>query len=216
MSSWRRIQVVVLAMLALLIPLRASAGDGSGSLAVSASLAGCGLAGGAIVCEIEAGFNSISGADSYTASVTLADASVRSFGTVSPGGASLYVPYVGAGIYRVEITAWAVDDEGDTEPIDTAVSTTENVEPPPAPRESLKPADDPAAEEPAPAPEPEEATDEAPPPEDGTPPAAASSAQPAAPNCSTTNADGTPRTPDPTACPEAAAAPSAPPGAPDG
>jgi hypothetical protein len=112
------------AALALAIPLPALAvtGDEGGSgLSVEASLAGCGVNGPRIVCEINTSFGSIEGADYYTASVAAPDGSVTDFGQVAGaggGGTSLWVPYVGNGTYSVTVTAWGDEKTGEPEVID--------------------------------------------------------------------------------------------------
>lgn len=122
MSGRRR--ALILAALALAVPLPALAltgGSGSG-LAVSASLNGCGVASGSIVCGIDASFSGIPEARYITASVTAPDGSVTDFGTVargSSGSATLWVPYTGNGTYTVSASAWGVDDSGDPEVIET-------------------------------------------------------------------------------------------------
>jgi hypothetical protein len=119
-----RRRALILAALALAVPLPALAltgGSGSG-LAVQASLGTCGVAGGSITCSIEAGFSGVPEARYITASVTAPDGSVTDFGTVvrgSSGSATLWVPYTGSGTYTVSASAWGIDDEGDTEVIDT-------------------------------------------------------------------------------------------------
>lgn len=122
MSRQRR--ALILAALALAVPLPALAltgGSGSG-LAVSASLNGCGVAGGSIVCGIDASFGGIAEARYITASVTAPDGSVTDFGTVargSSGSTTLWVPYTGSGTYTVSASAWGVDDSGEPEVIET-------------------------------------------------------------------------------------------------
>lgn len=123
------------ALLALAVPLPALAiggGEPAGpaSLSVSASLGGCGLASTSIMCEIDASWNSLEEADSYTASVTAPDGSVTDFGSVGAGSASVYVPYVGDGTYSVQVTAWGQPEEPGSEP---EVIARENSSPEPDP-----------------------------------------------------------------------------------
>jgi hypothetical protein len=112
-----RRRTILYAALALAIPLPALAltgGGGDAGLSVEASLAGCGVSGGGIVCEIETSFGSIDGAEYYTASVTAPDGGVTDFGRVAGaggGGTSLWVPYVGNGTYSVTVTAWGEDEQ---------------------------------------------------------------------------------------------------------
>jgi hypothetical protein len=120
--SGRR-RAIFYAALALAIPLPALAltGGGESGLNVEASLGGCGVSGNGIVCEINASFGSIDGADYYTASVAAPDGSVTDFGQVSGaggGGTSLWVPYVGNGTYSVTVTAWGDEDGGRPDVID--------------------------------------------------------------------------------------------------
>lgn len=108
------------ALLALVVPLPAFAltgGDATAqSLSVSASLGGCGLAQTTIMCEIDASWNSIEGADYYTASVSAPDGSVTDFGNVGSGSASVYIPYAGDGSYSVQVTAWGQPPKPNAKP----------------------------------------------------------------------------------------------------
>ena len=108
---------MLLALLALAAPLPAfaisdqalkpmSADPGPAALSVSASLDSCGVLTDNVVCKLDVSFNPLPDADSYSATVTAADGSVTDLGDVGPGGASLWVPYVGAGTYSVKITAY--------------------------------------------------------------------------------------------------------------
>ena len=124
--SVRRVGLLV--ALAALVPVSAFALDrgaapaGPAGLAVSASLGGCGVAPEQVYCSIDVTFSGVPGADYYTASVTLADGSVQGAGQVatgaSGGGASLYVPYVGAGTYTVQVSAYGTPpgEEADGHP----------------------------------------------------------------------------------------------------
>jgi len=111
-------RALLFAALALAVPLPALAlegGSGGASLGVQASFNGCGVAGGSIMCRINAGFSPLSDADYYTASVTAADGSVTDFGVVAESGggsAELTVPYSGNGGYTVTVTAWGYDEQG--------------------------------------------------------------------------------------------------------
>jgi hypothetical protein len=110
-----RKRVLLYAALALAVPLPALAigsGTDGGSLDVQASLGGCGVGGGAIVCRIDASFTPIDDAEYYIASVTAADGSVTDLGRVEAGGTSVPVPYAGNGTYTVTITAWGYDEDG--------------------------------------------------------------------------------------------------------
>src|SRR4051794_9221080 len=107
----RRRRTILLAMLAVAVPLPAfaisggfdSAAPSPASISVSASLDSCGVLDDGIVCELEVSFSTVPNADSYTATVTRADGSVVDYGSVGPGGSTIYVPYVGAGNYSVKI-----------------------------------------------------------------------------------------------------------------
>jgi hypothetical protein len=124
-----RRRALVLAALALAVPLPALAltGGSGGGLAVSASLNGCGVASGSIVCGIDASFSGVPEARYITASVTAPDGSVTDFGTVvrgSSGSTTLWVPYTGSGTYSVSASAWGVDDSGEPEVIETDEADT--------------------------------------------------------------------------------------------
>ena len=115
----RRRRVLLLALLALAVPPFALGGEeppsGPAELSVSASLAGCGLVNTAIVCQIDAGWSPLEGADHYTVSVTRPDGSVVDAGEVAGTGRSVFVPYVGSGTYAVEVAAWGTPP-GDGDP----------------------------------------------------------------------------------------------------
>jgi len=119
----RRPRLLLYVALALLVPVPALAidqlggpGSGSTSLDASASLDSCGLFENQIVCKIDASFNEVDGATSYTASVTAPNGAVSDYGTVGAGGASLWVPYVGNGTYTVEVQAWGTAPSKDKKP----------------------------------------------------------------------------------------------------
>ena len=122
---------MLLALLALAAPLPAfaisdqalkpmSADPGPAVLSVSASLDSCGVLTDDVVCKLDVSFNPLPDADSYSATVTAADGSVTDLGDVGPGGASLWVPYVGAGTYSVKITAYGEPTKPPTTPTATA------------------------------------------------------------------------------------------------
>jgi hypothetical protein len=96
--------VLVLVVVAVAIALPAGTASGGG-IAVDASLGGCKQAGGGTVCNIQASFTTVAGADYYTASVTGPDGAVQNLGTVPPGSASVWPRYSGDGTYTVTITA---------------------------------------------------------------------------------------------------------------
>ena len=119
----RRPRLLLYVALALLVPVPALAidqlggpGSGSTSLDASASLDSCGLFENQIVCKIDASFNEVDGATSYTASVTAPNGAVSDYGDVGAGGASLWVPYVGNGTYTVEVQAWGTAPSKDKKP----------------------------------------------------------------------------------------------------
>ena len=126
-----RRRALVLAALALAVPLPALAltgGSGAG-LSVSASLQGCGVASGSIMCGIDASFSGVPEARYITASVTAPDGSVTDFGTVargSSGSTTLWVPYTGNGTYSVSASAWGLNDSGDPQVIETDEADTGN------------------------------------------------------------------------------------------
>lgn len=111
-----RHKVAALAALALAAPavpafaLPGEDGRGGG-LAVSAQLRGCGDAGSGVVCEVDVSHGTVSGASRYEATVTGPDGSVTALGEVGPGGARVWVPYVGNGTYSVEVAAYGDADE---------------------------------------------------------------------------------------------------------
>ena len=115
----RRRRIAGLALLALAVPPFALGGEeppsGPAELSVSASLAGCGLVETAVVCQIDAGWSPLEGADHYTVSVTRPDGSVVDAGEVAGTGRSVFVPYVGPGNYAVEVAAWGTPP-GDDDP----------------------------------------------------------------------------------------------------
>ncbi len=124
---------ILLALLALTLPLPALAGSddapsGPAALSVSTTLGSCGVAETDVVCQLNVSFNELENATSYTASVTRADGSVVDYGSVAPGGTSLWVPYVGAGNYSVSITAYGTPDEPgeEGEKIATEVSSAKS------------------------------------------------------------------------------------------
>ena len=114
----RRMRIIGLSLLALGVPALAFGGEqapSGGSLSVSASLGGCGLANAAIVCQIDASWSAFEGADYYTVSVTRADGSVVDVGQGAGTSRSIFVPYVGPGTYSVQVSAWGTPP-GEDEP----------------------------------------------------------------------------------------------------
>ena len=114
----RRMRIIGLSLLALGVPAFAFGGEqapSGGSLSVSASLGGCGLANAAIVCQIDASWSAFEGADYYTVSVTRADGSVVDVGQGAGTSRSIFVPYVGPGTYSVQVSAWGTPP-GEDEP----------------------------------------------------------------------------------------------------
>ena len=123
-----RNRTFALALIALAVPFPALALEGGGAeatgspgLSVTASLDSCGLAGSQIMCKIDAGWNTLEGAESYTVSVIGADGSVVDYGETMGQGTSVWVPYVGSGTYSVQVTAWGTppgeEDDGSPEVI---------------------------------------------------------------------------------------------------
>ena len=113
---------LLLVAAALLVPLQASAIGGGSGLNVSASLDYCGVNPGGVSCKIDASWSGVAQAESYTATVTLADGSVTDMGTVGAGSGggstSVWVPYAGNGFYTLTITAWGTDPEGKPKKVD--------------------------------------------------------------------------------------------------
>lgn len=120
MVSARR-RVLCLAMLALAAPvpafaiseLSSSAEGRVAKLSVSTSLGSCGVLETQVVCTLNVTFEPIPEATGYSATVTRADGSVADMGSIGAGGAALYVPYVGSGIYSVRVTAYGAPAELD-------------------------------------------------------------------------------------------------------
>jgi len=128
-----RNRILGLALIALAAPIPAIAlegggaeGTGSPGLTVTASLDSCGLAGSQIMCKIDAGWNTLEGAETYSVSVTSADGSVVDMGETTGQGTSVWVPYAGSGSYSVQVTAWGTppgeEDEGKPEVIARSTS----------------------------------------------------------------------------------------------
>jgi hypothetical protein len=168
----RRARIAALSLLALAVPTFAFGGEqplpGPAALSVSASLGGCGVADAAMVCQIDASWSGVEGADYYAVSVTRADGSVVDLGQGSGTSRSIFVPYVGPGTYSVEVVAWGTppgEDDAEvlarSKTLSTAsqsesggASATPDATPPGEGRESAEPAaatDEPSAD-PAPAP----------------------------------------------------------------
>ncbi len=125
-TSLRR--VLALALLALVAPIPALALEGGGgnaapaTLVVTATLERCGTAGGAVICTIEAHWNPLARASSYTVDVTRPDGSAINLGEVRGSSTPLFVPYSGPGVYTVSVTAWGSRDHVGTTPIARATS----------------------------------------------------------------------------------------------
>lgn len=117
----RRRRTLILTLLALAVPLPAyaitnevlSPTAGPQSISVSASLDSCGVLEDGVVCKIDVSFSEVSGASSYSATVTRADGSVIDYGSLGAGGGSIWVPYVGAGNYSVKVTAYGEPESPD-------------------------------------------------------------------------------------------------------
>jgi hypothetical protein len=144
-----RNRVIALALVGLAVPFPALALSGGSdgqcspaSLSVSASLDHCGLADTQILCKIDAGWNSIPGAEDYAITATSADGSVIDMGRTSGQSSSVWVPYAGPGTYSVQVTAWGTPpgeaDDGKPEVIarsssaPNAASATSKDDPPAA------------------------------------------------------------------------------------
>lgn len=119
-----RKRTLLLTVLALAVPLPAyaitdraleavGAGTGPATIEVSTTLASCGVLEDGVVCKLEVSFGPVPEAASYAAAVTRADGSVIDYGAIEPGGAALWVPYVGSGVYSVRITAYGAPERGD-------------------------------------------------------------------------------------------------------
>jgi hypothetical protein len=112
-------RIFLLAALSAVVPVSAFGfeREPSAGIRVSVSQGECAVADAKIVCELEASWSGVPGAEYYTASVTSPDGSVRDFGriegTEEGASASLSVPYVGSGTYSVTVSAYGTppDDE---------------------------------------------------------------------------------------------------------
>lgn len=103
---WRlKRPVLLLAVAAVAVSIPAGTASG-GSIAVEASVGGCKSGTGGVVCNVNASFTGVAGADYYTASVTGPDGGRQDLGTVPAGSASLWPRYTADGVYTVTITAW--------------------------------------------------------------------------------------------------------------
>jgi hypothetical protein len=125
-----RTRVIALTLLALAVPTFAFGGEqpppGPANLSVSASLQGCGLANAQVTCQIGASWNALEGADYYTVSVTRPDGVVLDLGQTAGTSRSIFVPYVGAGNYSVQVAAWGTapgEDEPEVVARDRSFST---------------------------------------------------------------------------------------------
>jgi len=130
-----RRRALCLAMLALTVPpaafaiseLAPSTEGQVPQLSVSTSLQSCGVLDAQLVCALEVSFEQLPNATGYSATVTRADGSVIDMGSVSAGGATLYVPYVGSGTYSVRITAYgepvASEEPNEDETEETVIAT---------------------------------------------------------------------------------------------
>ena len=141
----RRLRVIGLTVLALAAPAFALGGEapssGAQTLSVTAALNGCGLAGTTIACQIDAGWNALEDADYYTVSVTRPDGSVVEAGQSNGTSHAIVVPYVGPGVYSVQVAAWGTPpgkdepevlgqgEAGSLESQGEAAPPTESVEP---------------------------------------------------------------------------------------
>ena len=112
---------MLLTLLALAVPPAFAISDdalntvatGPAAIEVSTTLDSCGTLDNGIVCKLDVSFSPVDNAASYSATITRADGSVIDYGTVGPGGTSLWVPYVGAGNYSVRVTAYGEPESPD-------------------------------------------------------------------------------------------------------
>ena len=181
--------LLLYAALAIVIPLPALAlaggGSSAGGLSVSASLDHCGVSTDSVVCQINANWTFVEGADRYTASVTAPDGSVTDYGDVGGGSATLWVPYAGNGGYTVTVSAWD-DGDGDekSEVVAEATSDSSSDEPAADGQELMSPGnsepDTSTVEEPAPS---DPATEPEVPAEEPTDPVVTTPEAPPEPTC---------------------------------
>lgn len=94
----------VSALLASLF-IAAPALAGSNALSVEAGLDYCGLSGEQVVCKIDVGHERVAGAESYEVLITAPDGSAVASGALPAGGASIWLPYAGDGVYSVTVSA---------------------------------------------------------------------------------------------------------------
>jgi hypothetical protein len=127
-----RARVAGLTLLALAVPTFAFGGEqapsGPANLSVSASLQGCGLANSQVTCQISASWSALDGAEYYTVSVARPDGVVLDLGQSVGTSRSIFVPYVGAGNYSVQVEAWGTppgEDEPEVVARDRSFSTEE-------------------------------------------------------------------------------------------
>lgn|GEM_PF-4021590 len=108
-------RAILLAALALVTALPAAAiglSGGPKSLAVSAALGDCGLVEQQIACRVDVSWDGVAGARSYSVTVTAPGGGVVGSAETSGTGASLWIPYSGAGDYEVIVTAWGEGEDG--------------------------------------------------------------------------------------------------------
>jgi hypothetical protein len=125
-----RARVAGLTLLALAVPTFAFGGEqapsGPANLSVSASLQSCGLANTQVTCQIDASWSALEGAEYYTVSVRRPDGVVLDLGQSAGTSRSIFVPYVGAGNYSVQVEAWGTppgEDEPEVVARDRSFST---------------------------------------------------------------------------------------------
>jgi hypothetical protein len=165
-SHYRRASFV-LALVGGLLAAVATASAGQRGLGVEASLDRCGLSAERVVCKIDVGYDRLAGAESYSVGVAAPDGSAVAAGAVPAGGASLWVPYAGNGLYLVTVKALGpprgVDrpkallaeetadlDEGGDRGSKAGPEEGEEATPPAQPADPEPPAEPPAAEPGAP------------------------------------------------------------------
>ena len=144
MAGRRALALTILALAWPAFALGGSEPAASPTLSVSASLGSCGLSSAAIVCEIEASWSSVPGAERYAVTVTRPDGSVIDLGSSGGTGRTLYVAYAGPGNYSIQVEAWGTPPGAeDAEPL----ATEEAVPSAPAPKAGARERDTPSPAE---------------------------------------------------------------------
>lgn len=101
--DYRRASFVSVLLASLFVAAPAMGGDNA--LSVEAGLDYCGLSGEQVMCKVDVSHDRVEGAESYEVLVRAPDGSAVASGALPAGGASLWIPYAGDGIYSVTVSA---------------------------------------------------------------------------------------------------------------